>query len=158
MWNAIPRSGSKRFQGTHQRQAGNLKQIVEWLCRASKLVREAASERHHLLQELIACTAVAVPARPRDSERSRVPHGLSRTVCASSCSSQLSSRPLRRRGSTISAAEAICARRIGPLGRARVGRDQLVLSQHRQLYSWRSGRRLRCTLGCCPRKTRNTLD
>jgi hypothetical protein len=43
-----------------------LEQIVEWLCRAPELVRETASERHHLLEELIACTAVVVRARSRE--------------------------------------------------------------------------------------------
>jgi hypothetical protein len=61
-----PPIGIEAFQGTQQRQAGNLEQVVDWLCRAPELVRETASERHHLLEELIACTAVVVRARSRE--------------------------------------------------------------------------------------------
>src|SRR4051794_36073865 len=61
-----PPIGIEAFQGTQQRQAGNLEQVVEWLRRAPELVSEAASERHHLLEQLIACTTVAVRARSRE--------------------------------------------------------------------------------------------
>src|SRR4051812_32946931 len=71
-----PPIGIEAFQGTQQRQVGNVEQVVEWLCRAPELVRETARERHHLLEELIACTAVAVRTRSREQPAlTSVPRG-----------------------------------------------------------------------------------